>query len=185
MNAHTAVRHLASGSVWIVLLVSLSLNVALGARLRARNAAPPAADGTPATVPPIDVRSLDGANVPVRYGADAPPTILYYFNSACGWCRRNWDAVAALERQTRGRYRFIALTGEAAVAAPSGLPRGTIHTALGVRARRLHGFSGTPHTMVISPEGRVLQSWPGAYTGATKRAVERFFKVDLPAVSRR
>jgi hypothetical protein len=45
------------------------------------------------------------------------------------------------------------------------------------------GIRGTPFTLVVSPEGKVLESWPGAYTGDTATKVERFFKVRLPGLS--
>jgi hypothetical protein len=35
---------------------------------------------------------------------------------------------------------------------------------------------------VISPEGKVLQDWAGAYVGDQKSEVEAFFHVSLPGL---
>src|SRR4029453_16252510 len=99
-----------------------------------------------------------------------------------GWCVRNWRSVAALEKQTRGRFRFRAVT-----AGPSPTIDLTgygvdfpLFTARHPWQLRAYGFRGTPHTVVVSPQGQLLRSWIGAYTGAVKRDVERFFQVRLP-----
>ena len=36
-------------------------------------------------------------------------------------------------------------------------------------------LGSTPETIVVSPAGRVLKSWSGAFVGDTKNSVERFF----------
>ena len=43
-------------------------------------------------------------------------------------------------------------------------------------ARKI-GLGATPQTLVISPQGRVLKSWRGAYTGTVQEEVEAYFKV--------
>jgi hypothetical protein len=43
--------------------------------------------------------------------------------------------------------------------------------------------SGTPETIIISPEGRVVRAWPGAYTGQFQHEVENFFNVSLPGLN--
>jgi hypothetical protein len=56
----------------------------------------------------------------------------------------------------------------------SGLSHSTIET---------YHLATTPETIVISPTGEVLGDWQGAYTGATKTAVERFFNISFPEPS--
>jgi len=41
---------------------------------------------------------------------------------------------------------------------------------------------GTPNTLVISPEGRVLKNWRGAYMDDLQREVEQYFEVELPGI---
>jgi hypothetical protein len=48
--------------------------------------------------------------------------------------------------------------------------------------RRNH-ITGTPRTIVISNEGRVLRDWIGVFVGDTQRDVEQFFGVRLPGLS--
>jgi hypothetical protein len=113
------------------------------------------------------------------------PTILYFFSSRCGWCERNWNSVAALEVATRGGYRFAAVTTEDGERRDRarGLPVPT-YWSLSERDRAAYKLSSTPHTLVVSPDGRVLASWAGAYTGATREKVERYFEMQLPELPR-
>jgi hypothetical protein len=44
------------------------------------------------------------------------------------------------------------------------------------------GLGGTPHTLVVSSQGRISHEWSGAFEGRRKRSVEDFFAVDLPGL---
>ncbi len=44
------------------------------------------------------------------------------------------------------------------------------------------GLGPTPQTIVISPQGKVLKSWVGAYHDKTQREVETEFGVLLPGL---
>lgn len=39
-----------------------------------------------------------------------------------------------------------------------------------------------PQTIVVSAEGRILQSWMGAYAGEQRKAIEAYFHVSLPGL---
>jgi len=43
-------------------------------------------------------------------------------------------------------------------------------------------LGGTPMTIVVSPEGRILNDWSGAYAEATRFEVESFFSTKLPGI---
>ena len=43
-------------------------------------------------------------------------------------------------------------------------------------------LGGTPQPLVVSPEGKVLKNWKGAYTGGQESEVESFFQVKLPGL---
>jgi hypothetical protein len=57
-------------------------------------------------------------------------------------------------------------------------PAFTVSTE-GLRAYRL---KETPEVIVVSPAGKVLASWKGAFLGRTKAGIERFFAVHLPEI---
>jgi hypothetical protein len=42
-----------------------------------------------------------------------------------------------------------------------------------------YGVQGTPHTLVVSPRGKILASWAGAYAGRVRDSVSRFFHVSI------
>lgn len=44
-------------------------------------------------------------------------------------------------------------------------------------------LSSTPQTIVVSPEGRVIKNWVGAYGENLRPEVENFFAVKLPGIT--
>jgi hypothetical protein len=56
----------------------------------------------------------------------------------------------------------------------------SVYSGLSTETKEAYKLSGTPQTIVVSPEGRVLQNWMGAYVGNQKSEVEAFFHVSLP-----
>lgn len=176
---------------WVVLLASsLILNVVLSERVRAYHRVQ-AATGTVregTALPALDVVATStGRHLRLEYGADALPTVLYYFSPVCGWCERNWRNVAAVERQTQGRFRFLAVSTTPDVqriraAHAIGFE---IYSGLSEEARRAHGFIGTPHTIVLSPEGQVLKAWAGAYNERVGREIAAYLQVSLPGLTPR
>jgi hypothetical protein len=170
---------------WMLLAASVALNLMQSQRLHSASEGRERLPRIGVVVQPIDARTADAQLAHIAYASERVPTILYYFSPRCGWCERNWDSVAALQRATGGRYRFVAVTtaGEAERRErAAGLPVPT-YWRLSDDDRRAYQLSGTPHTLVISTEGRVINSWPGAYIGGTKTKLERYFQVSLPGVS--
>ena len=51
---------------------------------------------------------------------------------------------------------------------------------LGIAAYRL---GGTPATIVVSPEGKLLREWKGAYMGDAKHQIEEYFDVSFPVAT--
>jgi hypothetical protein len=178
-DTHRAVR---SYGVWILLLVSVGVNLLQNQRL---NGAALAREGFPrpgTRVPRIDVVSSNGQPASFGYGADGRETIMYYFSTQCGWCERNWASVSALERATRGRYRFLAVTtaGDGVRQTHAGRLPVVTYWGLPQSQRAAYQFGGTPHTVVVSPSGHVLRAWSGAYFRQVKTDLERYFQVRLP-----
>ena len=45
------------------------------------------------------------------------------------------------------------------------------------------GLGSTPQTIVVSPEGKVLKVWTGAYDDKLKSEIEDYFGTQLPGLS--
>jgi AhpC/TSA family len=173
----------------VLLLASLGLNVFLGIRLyrptELAAGAPPRprlAEG--AVVPVIKGTTLDGQPYTVSYGGDRRPTVLYVFSETCKWCDQNAGNLATLVRERQKQFRFIGLS-LSPLQPGNGKPDMDGLLVLGdidVAAMRAYGIGGTPHTIVVSPEGKVLKQWMGAYAATVERDVEQFFAVELPGL---
>lgn len=183
-SGNTVVAWTSKHCLVLLLLASAGLNVTLANELRTRRTARTATLEVGTKVTPFTARDLNGN--PTRVDFVGPtPTVLYYFSASCGWCRRNWPNIEALAAQTRGRYRFIAIAASADAGADVSRLRGSgavfdVLTGLDEQTTAAYGFRGTPQTVVVSAEGRVLSSWAGAYSGAVQALVERFFSATLP-----
>lgn len=165
-----------------VLAFSVTLNIVQGRQLAIARDLPDERAIVGSRVAPLRGFDTQGAPMTVRYDSGNRPTILYYFNPECGWCKKNEVSVAALRRQTADRYRFIAVTATAAesVAERDALAELSPMWRANADQLRAYRLSGTPHTLVVSTDGLVLQSWPGAYRGRLHAELERYFHVDLP-----
>lgn len=40
----------------------------------------------------------------------------------------------------------------------------------------------TPHTILISPDGKVIKNWIGSFEGNYKKDIEQYFNLTLPGV---
>lgn len=170
---------------WLVLLLlmSVGVNMSLSQELRVsrREAAGSVLPGT--MVPPMRGVTRQGIPTTIQPNS-AMPTVFYYFSAACGWCERNWANIDALVNQTRGRYRVVGIAASDEVPAAitdRAIPL-SILTSVDSETLAAYGFRGTPQTVVIAGDGRVLKSWTGAYQGAQADSVATFFGVRLPGL---
>lgn len=177
-------------AVTLALVSSIILNVFLAHRLRSLNDSRSAKIseyqlkiGT--SVPAIAAKRLDGERTVISYQGTSQPTVLYVFTPPCIWCARNLDNFKALLGKESDEYRFIALSlsedGLAQYVAKNEL-KVPVYSGLTTQTKQAYKLSGTPQTIVVSPDGRVLQNWIGAYVGDQKTQVERFFHLDLPGI---
>jgi peroxiredoxin len=181
----------AFAAVEIALAVSVTLNVLLAHRLEGLNNARSAriADHLllpGSTVPTITANRLGGHEERISFQDSNQPTVLYVFTPPCSWCARNLDNLETLVAKERSQYRFIGLSlgkeGLSEYVAAHGLTI-PIYTDLSAETQKAYKLGGTPQTIVISSEGRVLQDWAGAYVAAQKSQVEAFFHVSLPGIT--
>lgn len=169
----------------LLLFASLSLNVYLGWRVKQStpNFLPLVAPGT--KVGPITASDLDGNPQTISYQDTHKATVLYVLSPDCIWCDRNRNNIAKLiERGDRFRFVGLSLTD-------TGLheyvakhqPKFPIYTGLTQETVKSLGLGTTPQTIVISPEGRVLKNWTGAYTNQQQVEIEEYFETRLPGVT--
>lgn len=170
-----------------LLLASLSLNVYLGWKVKQGNAVPnlPPKVALGTRVDPIAVSSLDGVMQTISYQDTDKPTVLYILSPDCIWCDRNRENIAKLG-ELGDRFRFIGLSLK-----ESGLKeyvekqhiKFPVYTRVAAEAITSLGLGTTPQTIVISPDGRVLKNWTGAYSERTRGEVEEFFRTSLPGLT--
>jgi peroxiredoxin len=170
----------------LLLLASLALNVYLGWKVKRGHAAPevPQKVALGTRVEPIKASNLDGVVQTISYQDSTKPTVLYILSPDCIWCERNRENIAKLG-ELGDRFRFIGIS-----LTEKGLKeyvekqhfKFPIYTRVAAEAMTSLGLGTTPQTIVISPEGRVLKNWTGAYTDRTRREVEEFFQTQLPGL---
>ncbi len=178
----------------ILLLCSALLNVILGRKVKDLNygtlylkAEISSARGlNPGDkAPPIEATDIEGRPATITHLGSDSPSIIYIFTPSCAWCTRNLNNIRTLSIQTRANYRFIGLSlsskGLREYVSQNGLDFPIYTDPIGVTALAYKG--GTPRTLVVSSEGRILESWFGAYTGEIQQQVEEYFKTRLPGVA--
>jgi peroxiredoxin len=190
LNAPRRPARGALAAIMVALVVSVALNVLLAHRVRSLTYARSATIAERqlkigATVPPITAKRLDGRQDLISYAGTTRPTVLYIFTPPCSWCARNMDNLKTLVDRTSGEYRFVGLSrseeGLAQYVAKNDLKL-PVYSGLSKETQEAYKLGGTPQTIVISVEGRVLQNWMGAYVGDEKSQVEAFFHVTLPGI---
>jgi peroxiredoxin len=138
------------------------------------------------SLPPIAAKGLDGRSATISYGPDELPTILYVFTPTCGWCTKNIQNIKALAERTKGKYRVIGLSlssdnlQEYVSRSEFTFP---IYSDLSPGATIKYRLGGTPQTIFISSEGKLVKEWKGAYIGTTKQQIETQFGLELPGIS--
>jgi peroxiredoxin len=174
----------------LLLIASVTLNVLLAYRLHSftqdqsvKLSARLLTVGT--TVPPIIGKQVDGRQARISYQATNQSTVLYVFTPPCLWCARNMDNFKALAGKESTAYHFIGISlsdqGLAEYVAKNDLKL-PVYSGLSPEALKTYKLGSTPQTIVISPEGKVLQDWVGAYVGDQQSQVEAFFHVKLPGL---
>jgi len=132
----------------------------------------------------INARDLRGSDLKLSFNSKVQkPKVLYIFSPSCVWCQRNAENVNSLVAQTQDRYDFIALslsTEGVAKFVSDHQSKFPVYQNLSAETIGAYRVASTPETFVISTDGTVLATWQGAYTGATKLDMEKFFAARLP-----
>jgi peroxiredoxin len=137
-------------------------------------------------VPPITAKRLGGGSETISYSASDRSTVLYIFTPQCVWCQRNLENLKTLIKEKHDEYRFIgiSLTENAleGYVTENGLDI-PVYAGVSAEAKTAYKMGSTPETIVVSPEGKVVQAWPGAYVDKSKSQVDSYFQVTLPGLT--
>lgn len=175
----------------LLLFASLSLNVYLGWQVRRAQPALNIPKNTfrlsPGTkVEPIKVSGPDGKELTISYDLSDKPTVFYVLSPSCIWCERNKANIEKLAETKRNDFRFIGLS----LSEPGlqGYLEGhnlnfPVYTRLTSETIAAFGLGSTPQTIVVSPDGRVLKNWTGAYIERIQSEVESYFEIQLPGLT--
>jgi hypothetical protein len=171
-----------------VLALSVGVNLVQAQRVRDLTGRQPVPDAIVGTrLPTIDVTTPEAARITLPFSGDGMSSVIYFYSESCGWCQRNLPSAVALREAVRGRFRFVALTAESASRGGRALPHHALEAdvtgAISAATQRALRLGGTPHTIVVSPDGTVLRSWKGAYRGLVERDVQDYFRISLPGVA--
>lgn len=179
------------GFLLLLLLASLSLNVHLGWKVRQARTTSSIQENTfklsaGMKVNPFTAVGTDGKQRIISYEGTDKPTVFYVISPACVWCERNKENIDKVNELRGNEFRFIGLS-----LTEAGLKEYVekhhlnfpVYTRLTSETIHSLGLGGTPQTIVISPEGRVLKNWAGAYGEQLQPEVEEYFQMRLPGLS--
>ncbi len=137
------------------------------------------------TVPTISATQLDGSLSKIQYSDSDLPTVLYMFAPKCSWCQHNLSSLRSFSGQIKNKANLIGISlayvGTNEYIQENPLPFQVLKD-IPADVFELMKLGSTPQTIVISPEGKVLKSWIGAYMGNTKSEIESYFDVQLPEI---
>lgn len=173
----------------VLLTGSVALNVALASRLRdATTRRTTASQGLSVgqVVPPLVGEVRVGSAVrPQRYETrGAQGTLLYFSAATCRWSRSNLPTFIELARKARG-YRVVAVDLTADLHdAPSHLdevPAAFVLRNITSETREAVRILGTPETVLLGPDGKVIRTWIGAYVDEqTKKEIASYITREQP-----
>ncbi|HKY42953.1 MAG TPA: redoxin domain-containing protein, partial [Pyrinomonadaceae bacterium] len=142
---------------------------------------------TGASIQPLKVRSLEGQEQVISFAESKTPVVIYVFTPECVWCSRNLENIRTLLTQKQGAYRFVGLSlskkndvKDYVAQTKLDFP---VFEGLSDEAMQEYKLGITPQTIVVSPEGKVVQNWVGAYVGSNQTEIEKFFGIQLPGVT--
>lgn len=181
---------------WFLLVLcalSLTTNVLLGVSFLRITAGIVTSPGGPprqagpvvgAELPPLDAERLGGDREVLQYAESERPSLIYVFTPSCQWCARNLENLKALTAHAKDGYRLVGLSLDPNV--EDYVAQAKLDFPIYINASpemvSAYGLGPTPLTLVVSPSGKVLKSWTGAYGGATQKEVEATFGLALPGI---
>jgi len=118
-------------------------------------------------VPPVTSVDLDGNSVEVHYGEGQPSTLLIWLSPSCHVCEENsafWNEIYARYRSES--IRFLALCDSSPEETKTYVAKHALTFPIVCTAddALIEAYNGRvmPQTAIISPQGGIMQVWPGA-----------------------
>ncbi len=139
-----------------------------------------------AFVPAFNAKDIDGRTITIDYRSANVPTMLYIFAPDCEWCTVNLPNVKALAAEAQSKCRVLGLSlltdnlRDYVIENNLNFP---VYSELSFAVTSKYRMGGTPHTLVISPEGEVLKNWAGTFEGNLQQDVEEYFDIRLPKLA--
>jgi peroxiredoxin len=136
---------------------------------------------------PSSISMEDAAGKPVRlnFADDTRPTVLYVLSPQCGWCKRNEENMKALYAADSDKYRFVGVSlvsqNLAKYVSDKREPFPVYLLTSKDVMQQLH-VAGTPETVVVGPDAKVIHAWEGVYVQQNQAEVEKYFGVKLPGL---
>lgn len=172
----------------MLLILSVGINLLLSLRVSTLNRTIESLEwgndlhiGT--TVPPIQGRLLGGGPGDVDFAKAKVPTVLYIFRADCSWCQKNLDNLRALIAASGPRYMIVGLSMSSATMSSSYLQmthlRFPVYTDISEASIQAYELGGTPETIIVSRDSKVLAVWLGAYQGRMLKDIEDHLGVRL------
>lgn len=122
---------------------------------------------------------------PIELLNQSKPTLLYVFHPLCHFCAMNHESVNTLAHAVSQNINVIGLAlqqqglGEYLKRHPMSFPIYVVSQKFAIQWKLV----GTPETIFVGIDGKVRNSWPGAYVGSTRSELERDFEVSLPDIT--
>ena len=175
----------------ILLVISGSMNAVLAHQIKAQRqiverirAEGRLQAGT--LVPAITGKTPQGEQTTIDFAAPGHPTVLYVFSPTCGWCKRNLENMMTLRREIGSHYAFVGVsltsTGLTEYVSQNKLDYPVV-ADIPDSVKAAYKMGGTPSTIVVSPDNKVLKVWSGAYQGTSLQEIENYFQVKLPGLT--
>lgn len=180
-------KNIGTAALTAMLALSLGLNVYLACNGGLTPHPKPIVPLKAGVSVPSSISMQDAAGKPVRvnFADDTRPTVLYVLSPQCGWCKRNEANMKALYAADSDKYRFVgvSLVSQNLAKYVSDKREPFPVYLLGSKdvAAQLH-VAGTPETIVVGSDGKVIHAWEGVYIQKNQAEVEKYFGVKLPGL---
>lgn len=164
------------GIAWVLLALSLSLNVGLVVKMFTVRRQAAAANRVGAVrLEQVTLRQPDGTVDTLKFPSRVP-VVFYVFSPQCYWCKQNTERVNALcQQEKQAKFRVVALSLER-----EGLERYLkesafqcrVYSDIDVYSRTRLGLGAVPHTLVISDRGDVEYAWHGQLDASIEEVIK-------------
>ncbi len=168
--------------VLVLLMVSLGLNVTLALKVKGMAPHPAPDNKIGIQAAPFTATDLQGHTTDVSFNI-GKPTLIYYIDPQCRWCRANATNFDILANALAQRVRVVILSTSTEkmdqFLADTHPPDNSVLIVKSPEIIRVLGLTATPQTFLVNSAGRVEHHWVGAYDHQNRTEIEKLFNVHL------